>query len=425
MSVLEAHDLSIRFGGVQANLDVSVAVGEWEIVGVIGPNGAGKTTLFNLITGFYTPDAGRILYKGRDVTDLPVHERGRPRARAHVPERRPRQGRDGARQPDHGAVPAGRLRRRSSGMLGSPASRASERVLRQAADALADVLGLGDLLDTQVAGLPYGTLKRVEIATVLATDPEVLLLDEPSSGMGPRRPTSSATRCSTCAATSALSIVMIEHHVPLVVRVCDYVYCLDFGQLLTDGAPEDVRNHPQVVAAYLGEDPGPGRGRARGAARLARGVGLMALLEVEELRVGYGFPVLLGIGFDVEEGETAVLFGLNGAGKTTTVSTIAGLLQPDAGTIRFDGAEHRRAPTDAARARGHRPRARGPAGVPGAQRRQQPAPRRRGPAAAARRARRAARARVRLLPAPRRARRPGRPARCRAASSRCWRSGGR
>jgi branched-chain amino acid transport system ATP-binding protein len=256
MSVLETRDLSIRFGGVQANLDVSVAVGEWEIVGVIGPNGAGKTTLFNMITGFYRPDSGRILYRGRDITRLPVHERaalGLGRTFQNVGLVKGATVRDNLvtaqyLQADYGSI---------AGMMGSRASYASERLLRAKADALADVLGLGDLLDTQVAGLPYGTLKRIEVATVLATDPEVLLLDEPSSGMGPEEAHRLGDTLLELRREFGLSIVMIEHHVPLVVRVCDYVYCLDFGQLLTHGSPEEVRNHPQVVAAYLGEDPDP------------------------------------------------------------------------------------------------------------------------------------------------------------------------
>jgi branched-chain amino acid transport system ATP-binding protein len=256
MSVLETYDLCIRFGGVQANLDVSISVGEWEIVGVIGPNGAGKTTLFNMITGFYRPDSGRIVYRGQDITRRPVHERsalGLGRTFQNVGLVKGATVRDNLitaqyLQADYGAV---------AGMMGSRRSVASERLLRAKADALADVLGLGDLLDTQVAGLPYGTLKRVEIATVLATDPEVLLLDEPSSGMGPEEAHRLGDTLLDLRRTFGLSIVMIEHHVPLVVRVCDYVYCLDFGQLLVHGSPEEVRRHPQVVAAYLGEDPDP------------------------------------------------------------------------------------------------------------------------------------------------------------------------
>jgi branched-chain amino acid transport system ATP-binding protein len=256
MSVLETRGLSIRFGGVQANRDVSIAVGEREIVGVIGPNGAGKTTLFNMITGFYTPSAGRILYRGRDISGLAVHERaalgiGRTFQNVGLVK--------GATVGDN-LVTAQHLQASYStvaGMIGSRQSIIGERRLRRRAEALAEVLGLADLLDTQVAGLPYGTLKRVEIATVLATDPDLLLLDEPSSGMGPEEAHRLGDSLLALRDLFGLSIAMIEHHVPLVVRVCDHVYCLDFGELLTDGTPDAVRRHPQVIAAYLGEDPDP------------------------------------------------------------------------------------------------------------------------------------------------------------------------
>jgi branched-chain amino acid transport system ATP-binding protein len=256
MSVLETVQVSIRFGGVQANRDVSVAIGEWEIVGVIGPNGAGKTTLFNIITGFHTPDSGRVLHHGRDITRLPVHERaarGIARTFQNVGLVKGATVRDNLLTAQHLQARYGTV----GALLGSRQARASERVLRRRADALADVLGLGDLLDTQVAGLPYGTLKRVEIATVLATDPEVLLLDEPSSGMGPEEAHQLGDTLLDLRREFGVAILMIEHHVPLVVRVCDHVYCLDFGQLLTHGPPDEVRRHPQVVAAYLGEDPDP------------------------------------------------------------------------------------------------------------------------------------------------------------------------
>jgi branched-chain amino acid transport system ATP-binding protein len=134
---------------------------------------------------------------------------------------------------------------------------ASERRQRARADSLAEALGLSDFLDQQVAGLPNGTLKRSESGTALATDPDVMLLDEPSSGMGPEEAHRLGDDLLELRSRFGLSIVMIEHHVPLVMRVCDYVYCLDFGQLLTHGLPNDVRNHPQVIAAYLGDDPDP------------------------------------------------------------------------------------------------------------------------------------------------------------------------
>ena len=155
MSVLEAVDLSIRFGGVQANRDVSVAVGECEIVGVIGPNGAGKTTLFNMITGFYTP-GHRPHPVPRPGHHPPAGARaGRARPRPHVPERRPREGRDGAREPDHRAVPAGRLRHGRRG-CSAAARRVRTRapLRRQGRRPGRRRSGSADLLDTQVAGLP-------------------------------------------------------------------------------------------------------------------------------------------------------------------------------------------------------------------------------------------------------------------------------
>ena len=254
MSLLETDSLSIRFGGVQAASDVSVKVGEWEIVGIIGPNGAGKTTTFNMITGFYKPNTGRVRYRGEDITDLPVHRRsalGMGRTFQNVGLVKGATVRENLvtaqhLQAEYGAVAA---------MLGSPESFAAEKTLRQQADDILDVLGLSDLADTRVAGLPYGQLKKVEVATVLATDPDILLLDEPTSGMGPEEAHTFGSTLLELRRDFGLTILMIEHHVPLVVSVCDYVYCLNFGQILAEGLPNDVRNHPEVVRAYLGEDP--------------------------------------------------------------------------------------------------------------------------------------------------------------------------
>ena len=115
-----------------------------------------------------------------------------------------------------------------------------------------DFLDLTHLANSQLDGLPYGTLKLIEIGTVLATDPDIVLLDEPSSGMGPEEAHALGERLLKLRKTLNLTMLMIEHHVPLVVGVCDYVYVLNFGEILTEGKPDDVRNHPEVVAAYLG-----------------------------------------------------------------------------------------------------------------------------------------------------------------------------
>jgi len=253
MSVLEARGLSIRFGGVQAVRDVSISVGELEIVGIIGPNGAGKTTTFNLITGFFRPDEGTVWFRGRDVTRAKVHERaalGMGRTFQNVGLVKGATVRENLLTAQHLSARYGVV----GGILGSPIAVDEERQLRHHADDVLDVLQLGHLADTTVAALPYGDLKRVELAAVLATDPQVLLLDEPSSGMGPEESELLGDVLLDLRRNFGLTIVMIEHHVPLVVRVCDYVYCLNFGQLLAAGTPEEVRSHPDVVTAYLGDE---------------------------------------------------------------------------------------------------------------------------------------------------------------------------
>lgn len=253
MAVLDVHDVSIRFGGLQALDDVSLRVQEWEIVGLIGPNGAGKTTLFNCITGFYRPDQGRVRFLDDDVTDVPIHDRaqrgmGRTFQQVGLVK--------GATVLEN-VVTAQHAKARYSdvsGIVGGPASLQEERVLRDRGMEILELVDLADLADRRVAGLPYGTMKNVELAAVLATDPEILMLDEPSSGMGPEEAEQLGDTLLRLRRELGLTVLMIEHHVPLVVRVCDYVYCLNFGQLLTDGAPDAVRSHPQVVTAYLGEE---------------------------------------------------------------------------------------------------------------------------------------------------------------------------
>src|SRR3954454_3323657 len=253
MHVLETTGVSIPFGGLQALTDVSIKVDEFEIVGLIGPNGAGKTTIFNCITGFYTPNEGKVFFKGDDVSALPPHERsarGMGRTFQNVGLVKTETVLENMKTAQHSAVEYGPV----AGMLGTPRSITIERALERRSDAILEILNLGHLRDRPVQGLPYGVLKRVEIATALATDPDLLMLDEPGSGMGPEEADRLGDELLNLRDEFDLSIIMIEHHVPLVVRICDYVYCLNFGQLLTEGAPDAVRNHPEVVAAYLGEE---------------------------------------------------------------------------------------------------------------------------------------------------------------------------
>ncbi|MDQ1402118.1 MAG: branched-chain amino acid transport system ATP-binding protein [Actinomycetota bacterium] len=253
MPVLEANGISIRFGGVQALTDVTLTVNEFEIVGLIGPNGAGKTTIFNCITGFYRPQEGRVRFKGDDISDLAAHERsalGIGRTFQNVGLVKSETVLTNMLTAQHAVIEYGPV----AGMVGLPTTLRTERVLKRRAEAILDILDLGHLRDLPVQGLPYGVLKRVEIATALATDPDLLMLDEPGSGLGPQEALKLGDELLELRREFDLTIVLIEHHVPLVLKICDYVYCLNFGQLLTEGDPISVRNHPEVVAAYLGEE---------------------------------------------------------------------------------------------------------------------------------------------------------------------------
>jgi branched-chain amino acid transport system ATP-binding protein len=334
--MLEVDGCSVRFGGVRALRDVSLMVSELEIVGIIGPNGAGKTTLFDVISGFRRPDAGRVRFRGVDVTDLPAHQRaaaGMARAFQHVGLIRGATVRTNLLAAEH-------LTARYSataGILGLPGTWADERRLSRRAETLAEILGLTGLLDREVDGLPYGVLKHVELAAVLATDPDLVLLDEPTSGMGPGETAAFGDTLLELRRAFQLTILMIEHHVPFVSAVCDHVYCLNFGQTLAAGKPEEVRGHPEVVSAYLGtEEPSWLLGAEATSSR-------EPLVVADNLEVSYGSghhrtaPVLRDLSFEVLEGERLVLLGLNGAGKTTTVATLAGLLRPDHGSIIFAG----------------------------------------------------------------------------------------
>ncbi|MBK5305990.1 MAG: ATP-binding cassette domain-containing protein [Frankiaceae bacterium] len=255
MSVLEVRDLSIRFGGLQALEGLNLDVNEFEIVGLIGPNGAGKTTAFNCITGFYKPNGGTVTYRGRDVTKTPPHVKaamGFGRTFQNVGMVKSATALENLRTAQHAKAGYDVF----SGLIGTGASVRAEKKLTDKADAILDLLDLTAIRDKRVGGQSYGTLKLLELGCALATDPDVLLLDEPTSGMGPDESDELGERLLLLRKEFGLTILVIEHHVPLVLRVCDHVYVLNFGRLLAEGEPSFIQTHPEVVAAYLGgEDP--------------------------------------------------------------------------------------------------------------------------------------------------------------------------
>ncbi|HWC33378.1 MAG TPA: ABC transporter ATP-binding protein [Mycobacteriales bacterium] len=249
--VLEVSSVAVRFGGVQALRDLTLEVNEWEIVGLIGPNGAGKTTAFNCITGAQRPDHGNVRYRGQDVTRLPAHRRvalGFGRTFQNVGMVKTATVIENLKTAQHLKADYSA----TAGLLGTAMVGMRERELTRHGEALLDMLGLADLRDRPVGSLPYGQLKLLELGCALATDPDLLLLDEPSSGMGPDESEDLADRLLALRGEFGLTMLVIEHHVPLVTRICDYVYVLDFGEMLTEGLAADVRAHPAVIAAYLG-----------------------------------------------------------------------------------------------------------------------------------------------------------------------------
>ena len=253
MSVLDVGGLGIRFGGLQALDDVSIKVSEWEIVGLIGPNGAGKTTFFNCVMGVYKPTSGAVTYRDKEITRLPTHRRttlGLGRTFQNVGLAKRLTVMDNMLIAQHAKIGYGAL----AGMLGFARTFAEEKILRRNAMEILEFMDLAPMHDTIVASLPYGLQKLTEIAAVLATDPDFLLLDEPTSGMSPEEAHAFGDLLLRLRTDLNLTVLMIEHHVPLVVRVCDYVYVLSFGKLLAEGKPHEIQRHPEVVAAYLGEE---------------------------------------------------------------------------------------------------------------------------------------------------------------------------
>jgi branched-chain amino acid transport system ATP-binding protein len=253
LAVLEVRDLGIRFGGLQALDAVNFKAEEYEIVGIMGPNGAGKTTAFNCINGFYRPSSGRIFYRDEDITDMRADQRaalGIGRTFQNIGLVRSMTVLENLMTAQHARIRYSAL----EGMAGWPTSLATEKKLEQRAHEVLHFMGLTHLANTRLAGLPYGTLKMVEASAVLATDPDLLLLDEPSAGMSPEESHEFGDLLLRIRKELGVTIVMIEHHVPLMVGVCDYLYVLNFGKLLVEGLPKEIQSHPEVITAYFGEE---------------------------------------------------------------------------------------------------------------------------------------------------------------------------
>src|SRR5579863_66250 len=248
-SVLEVSDVSVRFGGLTALDAVSLTVEPGQVLGVIGPNGAGKTTLLNVLCGFIRPDQGQVLLDGRRYHDL------RPHRLAGLGIARTLQG-----VGLFGSLTAaenvmiGASSRSAAGflpaLLGLPRSGRDERRLRQEAVEALDRVGAADAADVRPGELPYGLRKRVALARALAARPKLLLLDEPASGLAEDELAELGVLLRELAAEA--SLVIVEHHMDLMMSVCDSLVVLDFGKVISRGTPKEIQADPAVATAYLG-----------------------------------------------------------------------------------------------------------------------------------------------------------------------------
>jgi branched-chain amino acid transport system ATP-binding protein len=256
MSILRLDGVTRRFGGLVALDGVSLTVPAEGITAIIGPNGAGKTTLFNIISGFMAPSAGRVTFAGEDITAMRpdrIAKRGLIRTFQLVQLFESLTVLENVKVGRHLHTRGGLL----AAIVPSRSARNEEEAVDAAARALLDRTGLSAQAMTTAAVLPYGQKRLLEIARALAAEPRLLLLDEPAAGLNREETTQLATLLRQIA-TSGIAVLLIEHDMSLVMNTADRIAVLDFGRLIAEGAPADVRNNPDVIAAYLGTEAAHG-----------------------------------------------------------------------------------------------------------------------------------------------------------------------
>ena len=253
MALLEINNLSIQFGGLRAVDDFNLTVEKGELYGLIGPNGAGKTTVFNLLTGEYQPTEGVILLDGQDITGksaIEINRTGIARTFQNIRLFKAQSVLDNVKIGLHNQIHCSAV----ASILRLPSYFAAERAMNERAMELLRVFKLEGEAETLSSSLPYGKQRKLEIARAMATNPKLLLLDEPAAGMNPYETQELMEDISYIRENFDMTILLIEHDMKLVSGICEKLTVLNFGRILTQGVTKEVLSNPEVIKAYLGDD---------------------------------------------------------------------------------------------------------------------------------------------------------------------------
>ena len=252
MALLDVQNLCISFGGLRAVDDFEIHIEKGQLYGLIGPNGAGKTTVFNLLTGVYKPNEGIIRLDGTDITGkktIEINKAGIARTFQNIRLFKGMSVLDNVKVGLHNHYQYSSL----AGIFRTPSYRRVEKEMNERARELLEVFDLAGEADILASNLPYGKQRKLEIARALATDPKLLLLDEPAAGMNPNETKELMDTIRFVRDTFDMTILLIEHDMKLVSGICEELTVLNFGQVLAEGKTGDVLNNPEVIKAYLGE----------------------------------------------------------------------------------------------------------------------------------------------------------------------------
>lgn len=253
MALLKADGLTIRFGGLTAVKDFRLTIDEGEIVGLIGPNGAGKTTVFNMISGIYQPTENRVYFQDADITGLrpdQIVKRGIARTFQNIRLLNNLKVIDNVMIGCHLHLKASLM----GAIFRMPGYVREEKAIYQRSMELLEKLGLAHLAEEKAGNLAYGMQRRLEIARALATKPKLLLLDEPAAGMNPQESENLMHFVAQIREEYGLTILLIEHDMKFVMGVCERLQVLDYGETIAAGKPDEIKNNPEVIKAYLGVD---------------------------------------------------------------------------------------------------------------------------------------------------------------------------